>query len=101
MIRQGDVLLVPVADAGTGNTPRADADIVLAEGEVTGHRHFMAAGTAAFLREGPGVRQCVVGGGTTALLRHDEHDPVPVVPKIYDLPRQYEYTAGDMHQVTD
>ena len=93
--RQGDVLLIAV-DAIPGSTvpvPRDQGEIVLAYGEVTGHRHAIAEPHAELLAlpdqeiERRFLR--VVGG--EAGLRHEEHDTITVPPGSYQVVRQQEY----------
>lgn len=51
MLRQGDILLLPVKKLPDGLTevPREDGRIILAEGEATGHLHAIDAPEATFL----------------------------------------------------
>jgi hypothetical protein len=84
-IRQGDCLLVRVGDSA--DVAPADKALVLREGEATGHRHqFMAESRVSF----PGRTQLAVGA--PAALRHEEHSPATVLPGLYDLPTQVEWT---------
>jgi hypothetical protein len=86
IIRQGDVLLVRTADCAEPVTPAAEP-VVLALGEVTGHKHqFLARSRAGILDEG------LLAVSETTALRHEEHTHAPVQPGIYDLPVQVEWT---------
>jgi hypothetical protein len=68
-VRQGDVLLVPVAKVVGERIEPTRKRYILAEGEQTGHHHSVGANAAAFLsREGLFVE------GTDTLV-HQEHDP--------------------------
>jgi len=100
-LRQGDVLLVPVASvpgepASVVSARRAERH-VLAEGEATGHAHVVS---------GPGLglvewelprrwmarerrRYLVVEGEAT--LAHEEHLPLVVPAGVYEVRRQREY----------
>jgi hypothetical protein len=74
-MRQGDVLLVPVAKVRGQRIGPTNRGYTLAEGERTGHHHSIPASptAAAFLsRDGLFVQ----GAGDP--LRHQEHDPHPV-----------------------
>ena len=53
MLRQGDILLVPVEKVPDGLTevPRENGKVVLAEGEATGHLHAIYAPEAIFKAE--------------------------------------------------
>ena len=107
LIRQGDVLLVRIADPsaydaaygpamesasdivahGYDNAAR-DARIVLREGESTGHAHAFYEPAKVRL-DVPKRHLRVV---ETALLKHEEHTHIDVPPGTYDLPTQVEWT---------
>lgn len=102
MIRQGDILLRPVPapqkyDAGAPLT-----QLVLAEGEATGHAH-------ALIADRPSILAATVGG--RALLHllegvsitHPDHDPSPrpVPPGWYEVIRQRIYTPSAPRIVRD
>lgn len=101
-IRQGDVLLVPVdREPPAGIAPVAE--VVLAEGEVTGHAHRLA-GTVLEWTEGESRFVRVLERPGT--LRHEEHDPiaVPVVSpeQTYRVVAQREWDlSGQWRQVVD
>jgi hypothetical protein len=88
-IRQGDVLLVRVGDAC--DVPAAKEPVILAHGEVTGHKHqFMAESRASYLGREAGLKI----GAPTKLL-HEEHSAPTVLPGIYDVPVQTEWTDAN------
>jgi hypothetical protein len=106
LLRQGDVLLVPVAQLPEAAVEVASEQgtIVLAEGEATGHAHVVPSCGARLLRwqERPATR--ALGGGGTAVatflhvdgtapvaVTHEEHDPIPLEPGVYEVRRQREY----------
>lgn len=109
-IRQGDVLLRPIAKLPEGCTPveTKEARIVLAHGEVTGHAHaiydHITPGAAAEIAEAAiaRARLLVAPSGDRFLevrelvhLDHEEHSTHAIPPGIYELPIQVEHTAGD------
>lgn len=123
-IRQGDVLLTPVAalPAGCTEVPNDKGRIVLAYGEVTGHAHAIAdhhhsaaftAGAveiadAAIARAKTKARLLVAPDGQRYLqvdeavnLTHEEHTAHRILPGIYKLPVQVEYTPAALRQVAD
>jgi hypothetical protein len=130
LIRQGDVLLVPVVSIPDGckEVPYEGGRIVLMHGEVTGHAHAIsdhinntvsessAGGWAeagniamnAIARASSRARLLEAPDGVRYLevnlpvtLRHEEHT-AHVIPKgLYDLPVQMEHTAERMRQVRD
>ena len=103
LIRQGDLLLVPV-DALPGRTwNRTDGRrIVLAEGEATGHAHVIDDVRAELRDEGwSGRRFIVVEEDATVSLEHDEHDTLTVSAGIYEIRIQREYTPRGFRQVRD
>ena len=93
--RQGDVLLIAV-DAIPGRAvpvPRDQGEIVLAYGEVTGHRHAIAEPHAELLAlpDQEIERRFLRVVGDEAGLRHEEHDTITVPPGSYQVVRQQEY----------
>jgi len=93
--RQGDVLLIAV-DAIPGRAvpvPRDQGEIVLAYGEVTGHRHAIAEPHAELLAlpDQEIERRFLRIVGDKALLRHEEHDTITLPPGTYQVVRQREY----------
>jgi hypothetical protein len=129
IIRQGDVLLTPVAalPEGCAEVPLDKGRIVLAYGEVTGHAHAIAdhgqpvrehdteanPTAAAEIAEAAiariKARLLVAPGGQRYLevrepvnLRHEEHTAHTIPPGIYQLPTQVEYVAPELtRQVAD
>jgi hypothetical protein len=112
LIRQGDVLLVPVDGIPTDGTVRVErlADRhLLAEGEATGHAHVV---------EGPDLRMSewsrprrwwrpeqrvflVVDSAVGATLVHEEHLPLAVPQGTYEVRRQREYRPAGWAEVAD
>jgi len=118
-IRQGDVALFLVTGlpAGCKEVPNDKGRIVLAYGEVTGHAHAIAdhrAGAAgeiaeaAISRAQAKARLYVAPNGDrylevkeTVHLRHEEHDEHAIVPGVYLLPVQTEYSPQALRRVED
>lgn len=117
IIRQGDVLLVPVKAIPDGCKEVAieGGRIVLMHGEVTGHAHAIAdwskagriakaaiglAGRRARLLESQnGTRYLEVA--ETVNLTHEEHTAHAIPPGVYELPVQMEHSAERMRRVAD
>jgi hypothetical protein len=108
MYRQGDVLIVPVAEdavseaAATWQPARRDARgrMVLALGEVTGHAHAIAAPGALFPdphRSDSMVLHLPEG----ARLVHEEHSAITLPKGWYRVVRQREYVPGSVRIVAD
>jgi hypothetical protein len=110
---QGDVILERVPDApvtGTIVKPDPDKAVVLARGEVTGHRHaFYGGGVAMFRDDGLArdipaelyIGHIKIGGKKEAKLRHEEHDTISLPPGNYRVRRQREFDAGEARVVAD
>jgi hypothetical protein len=103
VLRQGDILLVPVSEIPRGLTkvPRVGGRMVLAEGEATGHAHVIegeAEFLAADLEELEGRFLLVE---QEAELVHDEHDTITVPPGEYEVRRQHEYDGLEEQFVSD
>ena len=104
MVRQGDVLLIPVATlpAGAAQKPRDQGRVVLAYGEVTGHAHVVqsdAEAVEAFLADHNGQTFLSAPAGSRVV--HEEHDAIPL-EGVYRVVRQREWTDDDEpRQVAD
>ena len=98
-IRQGDVLLDPIAEIPAEAKIIAESDIVLAYGEATGHAHRLKG--RAVLMEHEGRRYLLVDGEPT-LLVHEEHGTTVVKPRVYEVIAQREADlSGQWRQVID
>lgn len=110
-VRQGDVLVIDVLDApediGQLVPREADGAVVLAHGEVTGHKHaFWDDSTSMYSND-------VVVGSTKAMparllkiveptaFKHDEHTQIPVDKGIKRRLIQTEYTPSELRRVAD
>jgi hypothetical protein len=99
MLRQGDVLLVPVANIPTGGNPRKSG--ILAYGESTGHSHRLAALEAGELYEvGDRLFLSVTAEGGVSI-QHQEHAAVQVDKGQYEVRIQREYTPEEIRNVAD
>lgn len=102
--RQGDVMLYgPVTrPAGLSELPAADRAI-LAHGEVTGHHHSFAAGTATLLAPEKEALECthVEIADALALLEHQEHASISLKSGCYRVIRQREYQPSAPVRVAD
>ncbi|MFF2520639.1 hypothetical protein [Streptomyces liangshanensis] len=109
MFRQGDVLIMPVAEesvpAGTAEAagePRdARGRLILALGEVTGHAHAVT-GRGRLIREpgpaeGPMLLHLPEGGRVV----HEEHAAIPLPRGWFRVVRQREYLPGSVRIVAD
>jgi hypothetical protein len=109
---QGDVLLLRVADVESTDLGSFGGPVILAEGEVTGHRHAFYGGAVMF-RDDALARNVhselfighikVADGG--AVLEHGtgpgqrgDHDPIKVPSGTYIALRQREYTGAQVQQ---
>lgn len=102
--RQGDVLLVKVADLPRGAKPvEVKGDIILMHGEVTGHAHR--------LRGEPGQKPKVLVFDFAAerylqvlervTLTHEEHGAIVFEAGVYKQAFQVEDFGVDIRQVLD
>lgn len=91
-IRQGDVLLVPVAALPASAKPvkrEADGAVVLAWGEVTGHRHAIADPGVSLYEDGA---TRYIMAAKSAPLVHEEHGTVKVPPGVHRVQIHDEWT---------
>ena len=111
MYAQGDLLIERVDDlqpSGTILSPDTTGAMVLAEGELTGHRHAIFEHVTMFrddalARDVPGglyIGHVKVEGGPVTL-RHQEHAPVALSDGTYRVRRQRELEPRDAVIVAD
>ena len=124
VLRQGDVLLKPVASipADCTEIPNDRGRIVLAYGEVTGHAHAIADHREAVREIGPAaaaeIAEAAIARAKARLLvsptgerflevkepvtlKHEEHRPHVIAPGVYLLPTQVEYSPAELRRVAD
>jgi hypothetical protein len=104
IFRQGDVLIQScnkmkaIPKGATLIEPDADARVVLAYGEVTGHAHVLPA-LKSTLYAWKGDRLLEIKEATA--LTHEEHAPIPLQPGIYKVIQQREYSPEAIRNVAD
>lgn len=98
--RQGDVLLMGCErpDIEEGERIASGDNVVLAEGEATGHAHRVRAG-AIVLWSIAAKRYLEVIRAST--LDHEEHEKIQLKPGWYEVRRQREFDAGRVRWVAD
>lgn len=108
---QGDLLVERVPDvtpSGTLVTPGADGEVVLLEGELTGHRHSIFDRVTMFRDDA--LAQDIPTGlyvghvkveGPAARVQHQEHTALSLPPGTYRVRRQRELEPQDVSLVAD
>lgn len=101
MYRQGDVLVWPagVIPGTATKGQREQGQIVLAWGEITGHKHAIEDPSVQLL-EHEGTRYIRVPH-EGAKLKHEEHGTIAVAPGDYRVIQQKEYTPAAIVNVLD
>lgn len=91
MVRQGDVLLIPVEQVPVQSRPVAHPEgrVTLALGEATGHAHVVVGDERVTMRAWGTDRYVVLA--RNAQLVHEEHATVPLSPGAYRVIVQREY----------
>ena len=101
MIRQGDVLLIPVnsipQEAINLPTPKK---ITLAEGEASGHSHTITAPKNR-IRQFAKNSELYLEVLEPVTLIHQEHAPATINPGMYLVRRQMEFWLDEVRQVLD
>jgi hypothetical protein len=98
MYRQGDILLIPVAERSL--LAERQRECVLALGEATGHKHEILEDAYLWV-DGRG-RKFVEVTAEAATLVHEEHAPITLPgPALYEVIQQREYTPGEIRYVAD
>ena len=104
LIRQGDVLLIPVdaVPAGTKPVAREQGRLILAHGEVTGHAHAIVEKDAELVTADQAAElYLLVHGSDPVQLRHEEHETLEIPPGGYRVRRQREYAPEENRRVAD
>lgn len=104
MLRQGDVLLVPVDQIPADAKPRKGKDrLILARGEVTGHHHSLVAergGEIDVLETKAGEVFARIMAAPAREV-HQEHAAIEVPPGNYQVVIQREYHPQEIRRVAD
>lgn len=107
IVRQGDVLLVPV-DSVPKNAVRQEVkgeSLIVQEGEVTGHHHAVRTGDCTlYTLEATGTTDAVerfLSVNRATVMTHQEHSALIIAPGDYEVRIQREYAPEEIHQVAD
>lgn len=102
MIRQGDVLLIPVLEIPKGLN-RHEGRLVLAMGEATGHAHVIDDPAAVLWGDELDARFLEVTASVDLVHTSNplDHDTLTVPPGVYQVRRQREYTPEAVRLVGD
>lgn len=105
IIRQGDVLLVPIKALPKSLLPvKPEAGrVILARGEATGHHHSFALSerVALFREDGSGGGLFLSVSGAPAALEHQEHDTLQIPAGNWEIRGQREYHPEALRRVAD
>lgn len=101
MIRQGDFLLISVAEMPPSAQPEArdQGRAVVGYGEVTGHHHSFAPDAPVELFTNGVERWAVIEG--PAVLEHQEHHALTIPQGIYKIVQQRQFTSATVRPVRD
>lgn len=103
LYRHGDLLIRQVSEVPQAHWQKVKQS-VLAEGEVTGHRHLLAPGALTIqleqATENGEVKYVRLNGLGT--ITHEEHAPIMLPMGTYEVVRQVEYDPVENNRrVTD
>lgn len=106
---QGDILLERVDDVPEFSTaPRQGSELVIAEGEFSGHRHSVHEDASLFHDEALALDMPsnlyighLVVRAPSATLVHQEHAPITLIQGTYRVRRQREMDPRDARVVAD
>jgi hypothetical protein len=104
LVRQGDVLIVPIDAVPANVTPvaRENGRAILAHGEATGHAHAIVEESAQLVTAADAAElYLLVHGSEPVALTHDEHDTIMLPPGAYEVRRQREYAPEENRLVAD
>lgn len=96
ILRQGDVLLVPVKRIPPlAKLVKRTGDVILALGEVTGHAHRIKT-DGVTVHEHEGTRFVrIPKAKTPARLSHEEHGAIEIEPGEYEVRIQRQYAPEE------
>jgi hypothetical protein len=99
--RQGDILveLIPALPEKLTREKAKDGRLIVAEGELTGHHHSVAARNGQLYRDVAGILYLLIL--KKALMKHQEHGPIELPPGAYRVTRQREYSPQEIRHVQD
>ena len=99
-IRHGDVLLRPVSKIPSGKEIQHSGEIIIAEGEATGHAHRLKSKEAKAV-EADGVLYLSLT--VPAPLTHEEHKEIVIPAGDYErvFEREFDYALDSIYQVQD
>jgi hypothetical protein len=103
VIRQGDLLFVPIDKIGEYVLENKRTDGIVARGEATGHHHQLAVLEAAELYA-VGESRFLAVGPEGVSITHEEHAPVELQPNTnYEVhqAREFDYLAGLDRRASD
>jgi hypothetical protein len=98
-IRQGDVILLPLQQPAEINETTLLPHLVLAEGEVTGHKHRISDGQAELYDQDGTLYLRVLSDRAT--LTHEEHQPIQIPHGNWMVRIQREYEPAGWRYVAD
>ncbi len=104
IIRQGDVLVIPVdaIPAGVSKVEAEGARLILARGEATGHHHSLALSNRVTLfRDDASGGRLYVQADAPVLLEHQEHTALTIAPGNYAVRIQRTVQSGLVRRVAD
>ncbi|MBU2670871.1 hypothetical protein KOI35_45955 [Actinoplanes bogorensis] len=105
MYRQGDVLIVPVAEGAVPSCTAVPRDrqgrMVLARGEATGHAHVVGGPGLQLLADVDDPESMFVEVPSYGRVTHEEHGPISLPAGHYRVVRQREYVPGSFRPVAD
>jgi len=99
LYQQGDVLIRSVGQVPQNAKALSQRPVVLAYGEVTGHKHQILDEVKAFL-DGESM---YIASDTAFTVTHEEHKPIRVDPGIYEILRvkEYDHFTEEARNVVD
>ncbi len=104
MYRQGDVLMVPVAEIPPEVVPvprDRRGRMVLARGEATGHAHVVGGPGLILTAERDNPEAMFIDVPSHGRVTHEEHGPISLPAGRYRVIRQREYVPGSYRPVAD
>ncbi|BEL02874.1 hypothetical protein Q0Z83_010650 [Actinoplanes sichuanensis] len=105
MYRQGDVLIIPVAETEVPASAPVPRDrrgrMVLARGEATGHAHVVGGPGLQLVADLDDPDAMFIEVPSHGRVTHEEHGPISLPAGHYRVVRQREYIPGAFRPVAD
>ena len=94
--RQGDLLITRTGNVSSKVRPSEEGKVVLLRGEKTGHTHVVDGAKVAYETDAWGQFVTKLHVLEDTEITHEEHDPIPLKPGVYEITRQRRFDYKEL-----